>query len=109
MVCEDFSGRLKNIRVNISDKTREIMELQQESDELWEKLLKNFRDNKIYFKKQDGLSGIDNAKINDVPNDYRLIVIFTSKPSAKGLSLIEEETGLTFDGNNGLEYSFILR
>lgn len=108
-VCEDFSVRLKNIRVNISDKSREINELQQESDELWNKLLKDFNDNKIFFKKQEGLSGLDKAMVNDIPNNYNLEVVFTSRPSAKGLSIIEEETGLTFKENNSMSYIFILQ
>ncbi len=104
----EYSKNLKSIRVQISDKLGEIRDLENNKKELWDKLLKDLNDNKISFKKQEGLTGLESIKIEEYGSDYRLYLTFTNRPTAKGLSIIEEETGLSYWGNEGLTYMFTL-
>ena len=91
---ENYSQELIKIRKTITEKLNEINELNNRNDELWNKINKEINDNKIYLKKQEGLSGITESTIYG--DNQGIIIIFQNRPTAKGLSIIEDETGLKF-------------
>ena len=98
---KEYTQKLKEIRKEINNKNQEIKELEKNSQEIWERITKEINNNKNTYKKQNGLSGLKNAELiiseNNNPSHNSIIITFENKPTAKGLSIIEETIGLTFD------------
>lgn len=94
------SEKLISIRQEITEHKKRIVELENEQDEFWKRIIRDFNSNKAMYRKVEGLNGLLQAKPYDTNNPY-LVVVFdknSNVPSAKGLSFIEEDTGLLFKG-----------
>jgi 5'-deoxynucleotidase YfbR-like HD superfamily hydrolase len=95
----ESSKKLVTIRQDIAHKQKEIVELKLEQSDLWSKIRREFNENKARFRKMDGLSGLIQC-LENVDGDYMLVQFDkNSNPSARALSLIEEDTGLKFNSN----------
>lgn len=103
----DDVDKLRKIRKSINDKKKEIVGLQLEKEELWQKIYDEFNENLVMYRKTEGLSGLREA-LGVYMSEEVLVVSFEqgSMPTAKGLSFIEENTGLRFDGNVNNKYQF---
>lgn len=99
--------KLRKIRKSINDKKKEIVNLQFEKEEIWQKIYTEFNENLVMYRKTEGLNGLREA-LSDYSSDEKLIIWFEegSMPTAKGLGFIEENTGLRFDGNFMGKYHF---
>lgn len=94
------ADKLRKIRKSINDKQKEIVNLQMEKEEIWQKIYDEFNENLVMYRKTEGLSGLREA-LGIYMSEEVLVISFDqgSMPTAKGLSFIEENTGLRFDGN----------
>lgn len=96
----ESSKKLIGIRQEITHKQKEIVELNLEKTDLWNKIKREFNENKARFRKMEGLSGLIQC-LDNVEGDYILIQFDkNSNPSAHALSLIEDDTGLKFHSNS---------
>ena len=103
----DDVEKLRKIRKSINDKKKEIVNLQLEKEELWQKIYDEFNENLVMYRKTEGLSGLREA-LSVFISEEELIISFEqgSMPTAKGLSFIEDNTGLKFNGNVNNKYQF---
>lgn len=103
--------KLRKIRKSINDKKKEIVNLNLEKEEIWGKIYDEFNENLVMYRKIEGLSGLKEA-LNIHAGEEMLVVWFEKgvMPTAKGLSFIEENTGLRFNGvyNNQYQFSFVI-
>lgn len=103
--------KLRKIRKSINDKKKEIVNLQLEKEEIWQKIYDEFNENLVMYRKTEGLSGLREA-LGAYMGEEVLVILFEqgSMPTAKGLSFIEENTGLRFDGNidNKHKFGFVI-
>lgn len=94
------SEKLVEIRQEINEHKKRIIELENEQEEFWKRIIRDFNSNKAMYRKVDGLEGLVQAL--PYQKDRFLVVSFdenSNVPSAKGLSFIEEDTGLLFKGS----------
>ena len=101
------ADKLRKIRKSINDKQKEIVNLELEKEEIWQKIYDEFNENLVMYRKTEGLSGLREA-LGTYVGEELLVILFEqgSMPTAKGLSFIEENTGLRFDGNIHDRYQF---
>ena len=104
---ENYSETLRNIRMEISRKLKEINDLNNYNMEVWEKIEKECNENSVFFKKQTD-EKVVKFKLMDMGGEFMLSAFFDSNPSAKELSVIEEHTGLKFYDKKINEFYFKL-
>lgn len=94
-----YSENLVEVRKDISEKTKELRNLNETQKELWKKLINEFNNNLAKYKKMEGLSGIVKAnKYKEDMTSLEIVFEANNKPSATALSQIETDTGLSFMG-----------
>lgn len=104
----EHTERLIEIRKDISLKNKELNDLLNEQIELWVKIHREMNENKARYRKMEGLSGF--IQCIDYYEGRGLVLQFdeNSNPTARALSLIEEDTGLKFKSCDGSQYVFNL-
>ena len=105
----DKLRELKNLR---KEYTMKLVELEEKEGVLWENLRSELMDDISYYRGVKGLEELIAFNLHDIPNNYKLLVLFKKGfiPTLDGLKVIEDKTGLKMLGNpdDVSIYQFIL-